>query len=116
MLDLSPKTIFSYEYGSYKGFFAENLVLAELTSSWNKNMYSWNRNTAEIAFLLEYDNKIVPIEVKAGINTKAKSLKFFKERYLPRRSFLLSFHPMRSIKDDTIHLPLFMASKLQPFM
>ncbi len=116
MLGLSPKKIFSYDYGSYKGYFAENIVLTELISAMHKSIYSWNRNTAEIEFLLEYDNQIIPIEIKAGINTKAKSLKFYKERYSPPRSFLLSGHPGMTVKNGTTQLPLYMASMLQNFI
>ena len=38
--------------------------------------------TSEIEFLLDVDGEVVPIEVKAGINTKAKSLKVFREKYI----------------------------------
>lgn len=113
MLDLSPKTIFSYDYGSYKGYFVENLVLTELTAKWNTTIYSWSRNSAEIEFLIDYDSHIIPVEVKAGINTKAKSLKVYKERYSPKVSILLSGRPMLPIKGNTVQLPLYMASKFQ---
>jgi hypothetical protein len=33
MAGLSPETILNYEYGSYKGFFAENFVATELLIS-----------------------------------------------------------------------------------
>jgi uncharacterized protein len=113
MINLSPKTIFSYDYGSYKGYFAENVVLTELTSQWNRTIYSWSRNSAEIEFLIDHDGEIIPIEVKAGVNTKAKSLKVFKERYSPRTSLLLSGRPMLPSRKNTTQLPLYMASKFQ---
>ncbi len=113
MLDLAPKTIFSYDYGSYKGYFVENLVLTELTAKWNTTIYSWSRNSAEIEFLIDYDSHIIPVEVKAGINAKAKSLKVYKERYSPKVSLLLSGRPMLPIKGNTVQLPLYMASKFQ---
>jgi predicted AAA+ superfamily ATPase len=113
MLDLSPKTIFSYDYGPYKGYFAENLVLTELTAKWSKTIYSWCRNTAEIEFLMDYEGNIIPIEVKAGISAKAKSLKVYKERYSPTLAILLSGRPMLPAKSNTVQLPLYMASKFQ---
>jgi len=111
MLELLPKTIFSYDYGSYKGYFAENVVLMEMMSRWNKAVYSWSRNTSEIEFLMDYDGAITPIEVKAGINTKAKSLKVFRERYLPEQAVLLSGRAMLPMKNGMTQLPLYMAGK-----
>jgi len=113
MLNLSPKAVFSYDYGSYKGYFAENLVLTELVSLWNKPVYSWNQNTSEIEFLIDYENNIIPIEVKAGINTKAKSLKVYNEHYSPKTSVLLSGRPMLPSINNTMQLPLYAASKFQ---
>lgn len=113
MLNLSPKAVFSYDYGSYKGYFAENIVLTELISHWNKPVYSWSQNTSEIEFLLDYEDEIIPIEVKAGINTKAKSLKVYKERYSPKTSVLLSGRPMLPSTNNTMQLPLYIASKFQ---
>jgi len=112
MLDLSPGTIFSYNYGSYKGFFAENIVLTELISEKNRTIYSWHRNTSEIEFLIEHNGKIIPIEVKAGINTKAKSLKVYIEKYSPVKTVLFSGRGKIYKNNSTIHLPLYMASKL----
>lgn len=113
MLNLSPKSVFSYDYGSYKGYFAENIVLTELISHWNKPVYSWSQNTSEIEFLIDCEDNIIPIEVKAGINTKAKSLKIYKERYSPKTSILLSGRPMLPSTNSTMQLPLYAASKFQ---
>ncbi len=112
MLNLSPKTIFSYDYGSYKGYFAENIVLTELCTQWHKSIYSWSRNSSEIEFLVESNEEIIPVEVKSGINTKAKSLKIYIEKYSPARAFLLSGTPAISTNNKTTLLPLYMASRL----
>ena len=111
MLDLEPKEIFSYDYGSYKGYFAENLVLKELMCRWNKQVYSWSSNTSEIEFLMDYNGAITPVEVKAGINTKAKSLRVFRECDEKSIALLLSGRPMLPEVNRTIQLPLYMTSK-----
>jgi predicted AAA+ superfamily ATPase len=111
MLELSPKTIFDYEYGQYKGYFAENAVLTELTSRWDCSFYSWQSNTAEIEFMMDIDGEVVPIEVKAGINKKAKSLKVFRERYHPRLSLLLTANGILDMGAGRIHLPLYLAAR-----
>ncbi len=111
MLDLSPKIIFSYDYGSYKGYFAENIVLTELTSHFDKIIYSWSKNSSEIEFLIEHNEEIVPIEVKAGINTKAKSLRVYIEKYSPKNALLFSGRPIISKDKIKTQLPLYLASK-----
>lgn len=110
MLNLSPKTIINYDYGSYKGYFAENIVLNELSSHMQQTIYCWSRNTSEIEFLLESEEQIIPIEVKAGINTKAKSLKVYKELYQPKQFFLFSGNKMTN--NDKSRLPLYLAGQM----
>ena len=111
MLDLSPKTIFGYEYGQYKGYFAENVVLTELVARWKHSFYSWQRNTAEIEFLMDIDGEVIPVEVKAGVNRKAKSLKVFRERYNSRQSLLLTAAEIRDMGEGRVHLPLYLAAR-----
>lgn len=111
ILDLLPKIIFSYDYGSFKGYFAENIVLTELTSHLDKIIYSWSRNSSEIEFLIEHNEEIVPVEVKAGINTKAKSLRIYIEKYSPKNALLFSGRPIISKDKIKTQLPLYLASK-----
>lgn len=111
MLNLAPSTIFSYDYGSYKGYFAENIVLNEIIKHTETNIYSWHQNSAEIEFLVEKDGDIIPLEVKAGISTKAKSLKVYIDRYAPSFSVLLSGRAVISLKNKHLQLPLYLAQR-----
>ena len=43
--------------------------------------WSNSSNTNEVDFVIQKENIIIPLEVKAGINLKAKSLKCFQEKY-----------------------------------
>lgn len=90
MADLSPELILKYEYGSYKGYFAENFVCQELFMQDSLPLYNWQEKTAEVEFLKQIKNHVIPIEVKAGISTRAKSLKVFIEKYKPLASVILS--------------------------
>ena len=83
MTRLSPERIIQYDYGTYKGYFAENLVLQELISHGFPHLVTWSGKTSEIEFVLELDGNLIPIEVKAGMNTKAKSLLVFIDKYTP---------------------------------
>jgi hypothetical protein len=112
---LQPETIYQYDYGSYKGYFAENFVLNELAAN-NLDVCSWNEKTAEIEFLVEYQGGIYPIEVKAGLNTKAKSLKVYSQKYQPEKTFVLSGNLMQVIDAKKIHLPLYLSGSIKKFV
>jgi len=83
IINLNPESIMRYDYGSYKGYFAENFVLQELYSYGLNKIVTWSGKTSEIEFLLEINGNIIPVEVKAGFNTKAKSLLAFINKYRP---------------------------------
>jgi len=111
MLELAPKTVFAYDYGHYKGYFAENAVLMELVARWQTVPHCWQSNTSEIEFLLDVDGEVVPIEVKAGINTKAKSLNVFREKFRPSRTLLLTAGSAKMLGEGRAHLPLYLAAR-----
>ncbi len=73
----------------YKGPICENFVQNELLSYGLNETYSWSENTAEIEFIVESKGTITPVEVKSGINTKAKSLQSYKQRYHPDKTLKL---------------------------
>jgi predicted AAA+ superfamily ATPase len=83
IINLNPESIMRYDYGSYKGYFAENFVLQELYSYGLNKIVTWSGRTSEIEFVLEINGNIIPVEVKAGFNTKAKSLQAFINKYSP---------------------------------
>ena len=70
----------------YKGPIVENYIQNELLSYGLNETYCWSENTAEIEFILETIEGVIPVEVKAGKNTQARSLRSYKERYSPLRT------------------------------
>ncbi|OGQ07074.1 MAG: hypothetical protein A3G32_03765 [Deltaproteobacteria bacterium RIFCSPLOWO2_12_FULL_40_28] len=113
MVGLAPKNIFSYDYGSYKGYFAENYVLGELLPTLNQGLTSWQEGMSEIEFLMECAGQIIPIEVKAGINKKAKSLGVFTKCYHPKQAFLVSGNPLSLNKKGLSFVPLYSSCLLK---
>jgi predicted AAA+ superfamily ATPase len=107
MVGLEPKNIFNYDYGSYKGYFAENYVIGELLPTLDHGLYTWQEGISEIELLTEIAGHITPIEVKSGINKKAKSLRVFMERYHPKQSFLISGNSLKLNKTGLSYLPLY---------
>ena len=109
MLQLDPATIHQYDFGQFKGFLAENVVLNQLLCSVTESVYTWREASSEIEFLLALGSQVVPVEVKAGINTKAKSLRVFREKYAPRTSVLLTALGANQFDDGLMHAPLYLA-------
>lgn len=113
---LSPQVILDYDYGSYKGYFAENFVAQELLLT-RKKLFCWEENESEVEFLLEEKGKVIPVEVKSGGSTKAKSLHTFKEKYRPLFQVILSaknfsFNERRS----TYYYPLYLSGHLSSML
>ena len=72
---LVDNTVFS----EFKGSFTENYVLQQLSSFDRFPVYYFSKDnsTQEIDFLIQTDERIVPVEVKAEENVKSKSLHGF---------------------------------------
>jgi len=112
MTALSPESILRYDYGSYKGYFAENFVLQELCSYGLNKIVTWTGRTSEIEFVLEIDGKIIPVEVKSGFNTKAKSLQAFINKYNPSYSVKFTGNKFGFGRQKRIfNYPLYMISR-----
>lgn len=81
MLDISIVDYLKDDLSLYKGVITENYVLNELVKN-NFIPYYWeNDSKAEIDFIINYKNEVVPIEVKAGNNTMSKSLDIYMKKY-----------------------------------
>ncbi len=109
MLQIPPASLIQQDYGSTKGYFAENLVAQALTHSDHEPLYAWNEGKAEIEFLKTDQDRIIPIEVKSGLRTKAKSLHVFKQKYNPDHVIKCTAHPL--VRDTTsrqLSVPLYM--------
>lgn len=109
---LSPKTILDYDYGTYKGYFAENFAAQEFTAAGVDALYSWKEVTSEVEFLRETGEGVIPIEIKSGWVTQAKSIKVFAEKYSPAYRVIMSAGEMVIDPERKIHrYPLYLASR-----
>ena len=108
MLGSSYKEIKQQSY-EYKGYVAENFVQQELTAINIDPSYSWNDARAEIEFILATDEgDIIPIEVKSGKRTRAKSLASYIEKCSPSKTFKLTGTQGSSMLEQTnIVMPLY---------
>ncbi len=71
--------------------------------------YSWHSARAEIEFILPtHQGDIVPVEVKSGKRTRAKSLASYIEKCAPRKTFKLTGTQGSSAQEQTnIVIPLY---------
>lgn len=69
----------------FKGAMTEQFVCQELTLKYELYYWTAERATAEIDFIIQKDQEVLPIEVKAEENLKAKSLKVYVEKYNPEK-------------------------------
>ncbi|KPA11796.1 ATPase AAA [Candidatus Magnetomorum sp. HK-1] len=110
--NLSPSTIIKYDYGSYKGYVAENFVAQEFICSGLNPLFSWKEKTAEIEFLLEKNGALFPVEIKSGWVTQAKSMKVFNEKYQPKYMTIMSAKNLKFNPNNNIHyFPLYMTAQ-----
>lgn len=90
LLEISYNKIMLDEEFMYKGAITENYVANELVST-NHSLYYWAKNqVAEMDFLIDTEEGIIPIEVKANSNVKSKSLMYYKEKQNPLYSIRIS--------------------------
>jgi len=117
MLQLPPSELILQNYGITKGYFAENYVIQELTAS-NLSVVSWKERNSEIEFLKQSsDGKIVPIEVKAGNRTQAKSLSQYILKYNPDTAVIASAKLLKIEPEKTIqNIPLYLIGKIDEIL
>lgn len=74
----------------YKGVITENYVANELKAK-GISLYYWAKNqVAEIDFLIDTSQGVIPIEVKANENKKSRSLNYFMERNKTKLAYRIS--------------------------
>lgn len=100
-------------YNEYEGAFVESFVAQQLVARSEKNLYYWRSKggKAELDFLLERETGVYPLEVKAGINPKSKSLKSYDQQFSPP---CLARTNLLNLKKDgkTCNVPLYAVSEL----
>ena len=95
-------------FEEYNGAFAENYVLQQLRSAEDVEPHYWtnDNSTAELDFLLQAGECVVPVEVKAGENPKAKSLRTFVGAHPGLHGVRFSLLPRRE-QEWVLNVPLY---------
>jgi hypothetical protein len=97
----------------YHGAFVENLVAQQLTAMTGGALYSWRNvgREAEVDFLLEREGRVLPLEAKAGVNVRSKSLAFYASKYAPPLAIRTSLRNLR-LDGRVLNVPLYALQSL----
>lgn len=80
-------------YTEFKGAMAENAILQSLMPILRSEVpFYWSPDSrAEIEFVIQWNDEIIPIEVKAENCVSGRSLSVYKEKYAPKHRIRFSF-------------------------
>ena len=92
----------------FKGALTEQYVCQQLKTVKDLAVYYYtnDRGSCEVDFVVDTGESVVPVEVKAQINLKAKSLKTYQEKFSPNLSVRTSMADFRK-EERLVNLPLY---------
>lgn len=95
-------------FSDFKGALTEQFVLQQMKTNQSLSIYYWSADNSrgEIDFLVQQEEKVIPIEVKAEENLQAKSLRMFVERNPGLKGCRFSMSPYRE-QDWLVNYPLY---------
>ncbi|MDG6284984.1 ATP-binding protein [Glaesserella parasuis] len=95
-------------FSEFKGALTEQYVLQQLIANQDNPVFYWatEKGTAEVDFVVQQKQAVIPIEVKAEENLKAKSLKVYVEQFQPEHAFRFSMADYRE-QDWLVNVPLY---------
>ena len=92
--------------GTFIGALTENYVAQSLTSNGFPLYYWKSDNRAELDFVIQKGEYVIPLEVKSGVNVKSKSLGVFNSRYDIQKSIRTSLRNF-GFENDIKSVPLY---------
>ena len=92
----------------FKGALTEQYVCQQLSALDELDIYYYtnDRGSCEVDFVIDTGEKIIPVEVKAQTNLKAKSLKTYCERFSPDLAVRTSMSDYKA-EEWLVNLPLY---------
>ena len=95
-------------FTEFKGALTEQYVCQQLKTVEDLDVYYYtnDRGSCEIDFVVDTGERIVPVEVKAEINLRAKSLKVYQEKFEPEISVRTSMADYKR-QEWLVNLPLY---------
>ena len=119
MVDLDARVIIDGNriFTEFKGALTEQYVLQQLIADLGVEAYyySTEKSSGEIDFLLQGRSSILPLEVKAEENLRAKSLKAFCEKYHPAYAVRTSMSDYRE-QEWMTNIPLYNICRIKQYL
>lgn len=115
MAGLSQRTLLDGNnlFAEFKGALTEQYVCQQLKTIEDLGVfyYTNDRGSCEVDFVIDTGERVIPVEVKAEVNLKAKSLKTYREKFSPEISVRTS---MTDYKKEgwLVNLPLYAVEEL----
>lgn len=107
LLDAKTLLAGSQIFEEFKGSMTEQYVLQEFKIRSDMPITYWEGTNSEVDFVIQRNNEIIPVEVKASTNLKAKSLKAYCDKYKPAhavRTSLADFKKTGNLTDIPLYL------------
>lgn len=115
---LSPQVVMSGNAGyvEFRGALAENTVLQSIVANTGKRPHYWTSGgRAEVDFLIQTEEEIIPVEVKSESRISGKSLSLYNDKFSPAHRLRISMNNLKQA-DGLIFLPLPLTDWLQKFI
>ena len=97
----------------FKGALSENYILQSLIQQFETPPRYWtSEGKAEVDFLIQHGNEIIPVEVKSDENVRGKSLALYNKLYKPQFRLRYSLKNL-AFDDGLINIPLFLSDFTQ---
>lgn len=95
-------------FTEFKGAMTENFIFQSLVPLIDTTPHYWRSgNQAEVDFLIQHENNIIPIEVKSDENIRSKSLTYYRKAFNPPISIRYSLKNFKA-EENVVNIPLFM--------
>lgn len=98
----------------FKGALTEQYVCQQLKALDDLNIYYYtnDRGSCEVDFIVDTGEQIIPVEVKAEVNLRAKSLKTYCEKFAPEIAIRTSMADYRK-EEWLVNLPLYALDQIK---
>lgn len=117
LTNLDVKTILEKTqiFEEFKGAIAEQYVYQQLKSVDDIPIFYWSNasSRSEIDFVIQHGEYVVPVEVKAEKNLKAKSLNNFIQEYKSKKSVRTSLADYKLNDNNLYDIPLYAISNIE---
>ena len=100
-------------FTEFRGALAEAYVAEQLIAAKHRDLHYWRSRggKAEIDFLVEVEGSVVPVEVKAGLSRKSRSLRSYDQQFSPEA--LIRANLLNLKRDGKVtNIPLYAASEI----